>query len=706
MIHALKEIIKKLAEKNPNESPLHIDSNEFFKEWYYEHGNAYLFTFKNHLGVTDLQYAELYSLIKQYTTTDIKHDKPVTDILFHGSQDFKKTFQEIVDAFIEGSNAKTGINWDSFTELYESLLNNSVILDARYGSCTLLLPPTLHLKLSQVCAQSGYIDSCGKQIYAKRIDKARSSKLIDRLSSYLLARISKTDRRPAVGKIKFGLWAFENFLKNELNEKGIEALKIYAHKVKIGNEKISTVVNKIRDDVPFLRDHLEFGIESNETTDGTIWILQDRSIDYKSNDNHVGNKRYLLCYHQFFKNCNPLHIFNENKPAWVAPITIPHSLLGAMVNITRPWSSETLIHDPFCGTGSLILEMLKDDQSIATGSDNAVETTFLFKDNISFLSDENIIYYNNVFLSHIINNQNKPFVLKNLLEFKNCQETLKIDQFYEERIEEYITPALSLFLKIVNETEHFDFEKGAVPEYDFSKSLPALEKLDIKARLVFYITLRAQKNKSDAHSDDCFFSTEFIKEAVKLHSQFSIYRKWIRLKKTEQHHPVLTDVLTKQKHSKFTQLSVSPSTLQNSYALCESRVKQNDAADDAAYEDGSFDVVVTDPPYGFNTDEESLKLAKLYNDFLKVWIKKIKPKGHLVICLPQETYNGQALPFCTNASLVTSTIISAAAQLGKQIILPARVMPSYSPGLKPPYYWKSDKVLKRVVLHFQIDNKN
>ena len=55
----------------------------------------------------------------------------------------------------------------------------------------------------------------------------------------------------------------------------------------------------------------------------------------------ASSKRFLICYKQEFRNENPFHIFDENKPAWVSHTTAPHALTAAMLNIARPFYSAT-----------------------------------------------------------------------------------------------------------------------------------------------------------------------------------------------------------------------------------------------------------------------------------------------------------------------------------------------------------------------------
>ena len=94
-----------------------------------------------------------------------------------------------------------------------------------------------------------------------------------------------------------------------------------------------------------------------------FWLLVDRKP--KTDVRERGDEQYYILYEQSYRNENPHHLFDENKPAWIDHTTIPHTLAAAMINITRPWwkpksnASSRILCDPFVGTGTTLLEALK-----------------------------------------------------------------------------------------------------------------------------------------------------------------------------------------------------------------------------------------------------------------------------------------------------------------------------------------------------------
>src|SRR5262249_16007055 len=104
----------------------------------------------------------------------------------------------------------------------------------------------------------------------------------------------------------------------------------------------------------------------------TLFLIVDQT---ERPNNQASPERYYICYHQIYVNGNPFHFFDENKPAWKAHTTIPHTLAGAMINLTRPWWPQlsprikVAIVDSFAGTGTVCLEALKFVDATPSGSD-------------------------------------------------------------------------------------------------------------------------------------------------------------------------------------------------------------------------------------------------------------------------------------------------------------------------------------------------
>jgi hypothetical protein len=71
-----------------------------------------------------------------------------------------------------------------------------------------------------------------------------------------------------------------------------------------------------------------------------------------------------------------------------------------------------------------------------------------------------------------------------------------------------------------------------------------------------------------------------------------------------------------------------------------------------------------------------VNLPTLYSEFIEAAIAALRHRGHLIICLPGESYTGRALPYCTGNGLITNQVLIKAKASNKRIYVPARSLPS------------------------------
>ena len=117
-----------------------------------------------------------------------------------------------------------------------------------------------------------------------------------------------------------------------------------------------------------------------------------------------------------------------------------------------------------------------------------------------------------------------------------------------------------------------------------------------------------------------------------------------------------------------------------------------------------YDVIVTDPPYGFNTQEDIEELFKIYTQGIKKLIVALRDPGQLILSLPEHSYNGQHLYSFTQKDFLIQQIISTVQQCGKEIVNPASSLTYDRQLFRPPYYWESKRSLRRSIVHFRIRN--
>lgn len=364
-------------------------ASSFFLEWFKKHGISYYFLFKKNLKVTNIQYPELISLLRTYITSKTG-EKLEKQLQFVTQAQFKYTIQNIVDSLILDRTPKN-LDYNLFIDLYSELLSKIVVVDVYFGSCVVYIPFNLTINAALICAESGYIHSCGKSVYIRNMLKANYDELTNAVNSHLKKYSNKK-------KIFFAVYSHEDFThydRAKLSELkgGLDDSKIYLEKVYLGNEKLVTVLRKMKvkykgkleipDPGNFKTVHKEFRTHKNVDSKRTLWMISERSLGNPINQ--PGQIDYFIVYEQEYLNENPFHIFDENKPAWIDHTTIPHTLVSAMINITRPWQKKNLIlSDPFVGSGTVYLESLKYNSLKAKCSDLNPFSRLITKDNLFF----------------------------------------------------------------------------------------------------------------------------------------------------------------------------------------------------------------------------------------------------------------------------------------------------------------------------------
>ncbi|HZY79759.1 MAG TPA: hypothetical protein VFE50_09560 [Cyclobacteriaceae bacterium] len=652
----------------------------FYKHWYRDLGTPLFFLFKKNLSVTNTQYAELFSLIANHVAAN---DGKVPKLLFYTTEHIKGSLSEAITTLLEGYSSNDSDRIQQFVDRYVEVFTSTISVDMFFGSCAVFLPPGIQVNLDQIVADSGYIHSAGYSIFIRNIRKAKKGDFLHGLSSYLTS-ISSTE------KIPFIIYSHEDFsgfdkIASELIDRGIEQCKIFIDKMSMGSERLSTIVSEMQDDKRF-KDKLIIPSPGNYQeqhlfkTGRTIWLISDRSISGGSIGN-PGTNRYYICYEQLVKNESPFFFFDENKPAWKSHTTLPHSLTSALLNIARPIAKGGVICDPFAGTGTTWMEVkrLGLNNDVICSDLSAIATTLL-EDNMEFFC---------------LSTADLKELHKNL---EMCTPSGEANQIRIE-FDDYRTigpyqkvKELLAALKKEQRDEKHEFELSE----QFVEQLLALPFL---TRIIFYIGLRAElRYQGSFERKSLTFEEAFKKSKDKLLDQIQMF---IELKE---------EVLADDARIEGPLFHKSIATY--SYKLTPSIVFQDiknfakeistgmiSMRDACALTRNSVDLIICDPPYGFNTAEDNSQLASLYDKFLDAAIDGLKSKGQLIICLPAESYTGRDLPFCTRSDLVSRQILVKAHKKNRLVYRRADSLP-YS-WLAPPYYWESERALKRTILHFR-----
>src|ERR1700730_8134121 len=190
-----------------------VDFNEavtrFYDQWFVQKGTSYYVLFKKNLRITNLQFAELISLLRCHVVSEV--DASFSDPLFVSADEFKGFLTELLADTLP--SLKGGEEYERnhilpLTEQYEGILKRVVVLNPYFGSCTIYLPPGLTLVADKLCAESGYIHSLGRLAYVRNMTKATEEELICAVEEHL-KRYPLENGIPAL----FRVYSHEDFTK-------------------------------------------------------------------------------------------------------------------------------------------------------------------------------------------------------------------------------------------------------------------------------------------------------------------------------------------------------------------------------------------------------------------------------------------------------------------------------------------------------------
>lgn len=652
----------------------------FFRVWFKEkRGEALFFVFRQSLKVTNLQLGELIALISAYAT--VGNAGPSAQPLhFVSYDDFVSSVSTLIAALPRKRRRRDQAEW--FARHYSHLLARTVVIDTFFGSCAVYVPHHLFVDLRVVCGLSGYVHSCGRNVFIRNVSKASRDHLFEAIERYL-KRYAKTSDR-----ILFTPYAHEDFPHDdEDSTSDLDHLKLHVEKFFVGREHLVDVLTRLQarfkkqlaipePGVVRKKRKVDLAVELRSGTldeTRTIWLLSDHHADAEGARTR---DRYFICYEQMFHNRSPFFIFDENKPGWVEHTTMPHTLAAAMLNVTRPFwpEKDVVVADPFAGTGTTMFEAAKFEQVYVKTSDKSELACGAAADNMRFFSTSG---------EH----------LERLIESLQTLMTSVRDD--EEKIPGTVVDAADV---VRLSSARRIWEKGVGAQLDDAKKFFRRQR-GLFSRIAFYLALRANKR----HAAGLLRRSEawpraFSREASALIEQLERYRSLKEV--VDGAGGTLDGTLAEYigRYSKNVTISpaavvrfltdrASPQEIANAELIPEKWAKD------------SIDVVITDPPYGFNTDDDAETLARLYVRFLRGAVRALKDNGQLVICLPERSNIGKTPLGFQHHGIVTHQVFALARECGKEVVTGPFAIPGRL--YRAPFYWESDRALRRSILHFR-----
>lgn len=652
---------------------------EFIAQWFRQRGAAYHFVFKKNLHVTNIQFAELLTLIRKFVISD--DDEDVKDLQFSSVDDFNRSMTEMVGSF-QRDPVVPASRYQTVAGLYLPVLRRNLVVTNFFGSCEVFVPPGLTLDLCKLCGYAGYIHSCGRNVYTRNAYKSTKEEFFRSLDAHL-------GRFPRSGKpLLFRLYAHEDFTKGDRKQAdelrhGLDDLKIFVEKFYMGSEPLVSVIKEMRERyknhivIPGSGKASEVDARLKHDQNRTLWFIVDHGI--APSLKHASETFYFICYEQEWMNGNPFHLFDENKPAWVNHTTIPHTLMGAMLNITSAWwpRDQVTVGDPFVGTGTTWLEALKYDTVQCDCGDNDIIASLLARDNLEFfaMSQRDLARLARLLkgIETRIPTQSEPRGLG------PGQRTSDASYLWAVGVFEKLSPSTT--------KDSYSFNRELVDE---------LEERTLGDRLFFYLCLRVGlRHRVGLQRGATAWNDAYTKEVRTLRGQIARLLG-LRTKPTEIKDAPGLCALT-GKYSRV--CSVNYGVLRSIFDKKEVPVAFRDAL---KLPNSKFDVIITDPPYGFNTESDPLELSRLYADLATVLLGALKDEGQLVIALPDWSHTGRQVPFFAHKEIVTLQVFVAAEKLNREVISGAFAAPRPGEIFRPPYYWEAERALRRAILHFRV----
>lgn len=657
-------------------------ARQFFTEWFVKNGHTYFFLFKKNLRVTDMQFAELHALVREALA---KRTNAVL-LNFATGSTFRSTIARLVSCLSEDRTRNMNGLVEFIAGHYSSMIHNTIIMEQYFGSAVLYVPQHLDLPLDTLTFVSGYIHSCGRLVYMENVYHANEADFVKRLRQFLKG-VGLSNR------VVFRPLSHEDFTLNEPDLKdelrsGIDDVKLWVHKQVIEGRTLSSFIEALRRKFKGKLLIPEAGnpefvksLPKSRERAYSLWLVRDHSLIHEGK--RPGDNHFLICYEQQFINMSSFQILDENKPAWIYHTTIPHSLMAAMINITLPfWPKRGPVYllDAFAGSGTTWFETLKYGRLKFEGSDIEPIAPLLAADNLA------------VFCA------SKAKLGEWIAAIEDISPKLSQGQGDPAKKAWMKSPNGQMYLDAKSLLGKFMSGAGNIDALDITRQkVSVLRKRDPFVRVLFYTLLKSRRRYQPALAAKAIDPERaFVNELEHLKMQL------IRL---EDLRTMMQGGTNRETRVTFAGLysrgvSISPEYMERLYAEEMWRSTKVQKVENLRAS-SRFDVIIIDPPYGFNTIEGASALATMYCDALNLLLRALRKNGQLVLALPDWSHSGKHIPSFVLKEFVTHQVLSVAKELGLEAYQSAQPVPERKWLGGPPYYWESERALRRSILHFR-----
>lgn len=710
-------------------------------------GSLFLLLQKN-LGVTNASVHEIVALLKVHSHARSKDASQ--KVTFFADDEYTKYLSNIVVSAIQSfANLSSAIEVgrkedfvDTLVSLSGDLLESTIVMNVYFSSILLHVPKSIALDVRRVTAESGYIHSSGSAVYVRNVEKAVIGDLEVRLKSFLAGFSEKQVFITPYADEFFSPYDFSSpvSIRNGLSGVKLQLRKHYIEGTPL-LDYLATLPERFEVQVPLgIRDYSAERRDSKEAdnpkgpteTKGTIWFVVDYALQSPILDrpNRSEEHLYLFVYSQAFLNDNQLILFKERKPGWYASITLPHTLSISLVNMLRgnvdsrgKLTNRKVFLDPFYGTGTTLFDaVLRMEDTVIIGFDREPLAERVASDNARFFTmpvDELVHVREAVDLA--ISFLSKQGSFSELKRELRDTKLVRINQNLPA--EEHVNLALLAIISNVIEPGDDSTDIQSALQGCLKNGMPGslsslLEQAHARVRILVFCIWRSLllgtfSIRNDKNNLLKVIANEFSKVSREINHI-------VRALRGERKGACGVFVEREGLYSHSFMIDCERAarlmqprsiTFENMLALGDPAkwdpgiwiVRVDDSITALEAVEKKVDYVLTDPPYGFNSEEETADgQIDFFSKLIPGIVRSLRPQGQACLVLPAFAKNGRQIPFYETHEAVVRQFIVAANRETVSLATPVETFPKPKSLFKKPLYWSSASVLERRIVHFTV----
>lgn len=430
----------------------------------------------------------------------------------------------------------------------------------------------------------------------------------------------------------------DNGYEDDFKDQGLMSVKILPDDQKISKVSIKELAKKLNDSC---------------NASGEMWLLKDNKWEE--------DKSYYFISHILYENRNVSYLFDTDHPAWNNTL-IPHTLVAAMFNIGRSQYEQGKIYtvvDPLVGSGTMAIEAVKYSEIAFWGGDlkKSVREDVLF--NLEFFSMDHEkseeIAYLIVHDLKKLSEEHYALLMKSLSE----RQRLRVAELMNKKV----VPSRSLhnfykrFYQYVvekNYLRHFKHKCVIIKRQFVDNLFQELSALFFRI-LDMSDTLKILENgNSVGEKQISYVGVDYLPYYNKMQEKQTIRQSDFKvfLRDFEKHEQIV-------------------------------------------------DMVITDPPYGYNTQESDEELKHFYDDLIEETVRCLKNGGQVLISLLEKTHNGKKVSDYVKPAYVKKKFVEAAEKYDLAIVDADEEIANLGELYRFPFFWESKKALRRQIMRFE-----